>query len=105
MATPPSRLGHIDNPMVVDLENYTKVTLSLSTTSAKTAALTEGWYDVECDVDCSIAVGPEASITAAVATNYPLPAAKRLVMYVRADHAVAGIVASGTGTLTLHKVR
>lgn len=101
----PMRMDPLRNPLAVDLFNYAKATLALSTTTAKTAALAEGEYDVESDADCFITVGPQASITATTAGGYPLTAGKRLCVYVRPDHAIAGIVASSTATLTLHKVK
>ncbi len=103
--TAPSRVNPSEVvPLGVDLFNYSKSTVSLSTTSAKSAALSEGWYDVESDAACFLAAGPEASAVATT-SGYPVPASSRLAgVYVRKGHAIAAILASGTGTLTLHKV-
>lgn len=85
------------------------VRVALTTTTARNAsALTPGvTYKVLCDVDCYIKQGNSA-VNAVVATSNFLPSRSWIHMAVvtaGVDDYVAGIVASGTGTLYIVDTR
>lgn len=88
----------------IDIEGNAQAQLSLSTTAAQTAALTEGIYDIWCDVDCYIKVAPTAD-DVTTSTGYLLRADNTVPLIVRKDSKIGGIVASGTATFSYHKVR
>ena len=78
--------------------------VSLSTTTATSAALTQGYYRVVSTIDCFLKQGG-STITAATTDNW-VPAG--VIMNIVSDATkglyVAGITAAGTGTLYLSKV-
>lgn len=97
------RLGEFVSD-VVDLYNRTQATLALSTTADDTAALAEGTYDVWCDAECFLSVAPTDATGVTTANGYILQANTVITLYVRQDHKIGGIVASGTATLSYHKI-
>ncbi len=72
-------------------------TLALSTTTAPTAALSAGVYRLVSDVDCFLC--SEAAPTA-TAADMPFVADREEYFNVIEGMKIAGILASGTGTLT-----
>jgi hypothetical protein len=88
----------------LDLENNSAATLALSTSAAQSAALTEGVYDIWCSTgDCFVRVAPTATgVTAA--NGYLLRASITIRVRVREGSKIGAIVASGTPTLSYHKV-
>ena len=81
------------------------VSVSLSTTTARsTPVLAAGLYELECDEDCFFLQGG-STVTAAL-TDVPLAATatKRFVVTTASNGYVAGILASGTATLTITKI-
>lgn len=76
--------------------------LSLSITSAATAALARGVYRFVCDVEVFLAQGT-GSPTAAL-TDMPLAASKEEYFWIGNNEKVAGILASGTGTLKITRM-
>lgn len=89
----------------VSLEGPTRVRvdIALSTTAAQSAALDEGIYDVWSTVDTFIRVNPTANDVTA-ATGYLLRANVTVPLYVRSGSKIGGILSSGTGTLSYHRV-
>lgn len=88
-----------------DLEGNAQITpISVSSTGAQSAALTEGIYDVWCDVDVYLKVGDTAS-DVTTSTGYLLVAGNVVPLIVRDQKKIGGILASGTGTLRAHRVR
>lgn len=77
--------------------------LAVSTTVAQTDVLAEGIYDLWADIDCYIKIAPTAND---VTTNngYLLRANNTVAFDVRSAERIGGIVASGTGTLSFHRV-
>lgn len=71
------------------------------TTSSSTAALTVGtMYLVTANSSWHFAQGASASITATVASSFPIPAYSVIEVYASTDNdGVAAILDSGTGTL------
>jgi len=87
-------------------ESY-RVDLSISTTAAQTAVLSEGIYDIKADVDCYIKVNPTANnVTVAAGANagYPLLADNTIPVDVPPSCRIGAVTASGTGTLQIHRV-
>lgn len=87
----------------VQLSGNAQGTLSLSTTAADTAALSGGIYDVWSDVDCYIKVATVAD-DVTTSTGYLLRTGNTMPIIVPDQEVIGGIVASGTGTLSYHKV-
>ena len=80
----------------------TVVTLSLSTTTARTAALNVGRYRIVADIDCYIAQGADDAITATTSSSFlPGGVIDYLVVGNNTNDSVAGITAAGSGTLFL----
>lgn len=88
----------------ISLSGFSQVTVSLSTAAAQSAALTDGIYDVWCDVDCYIKVAATAN-DVTTSTGYLLRANNTIPVIVPDQEKIGGIVASGTGTLTYHRVK
>lgn len=70
-------------------------TLSITTSSAATSALSAGVYMLVSDVDCFIANGATATTS-----DMPLKANVPMFWALDANDKIAGIVATGTATLT-----
>jgi hypothetical protein len=85
------------------LSGNSQVTVSLTTTAAQSAALAAGIYDVWCDVDCFIKVNATAN-DVTTANGYLLRANNTIPLIIPDQEKLGGIVASGTGTLSYHKV-
>lgn len=81
------------------------VRVSLATTTARSALLPPGNYQVTCDVDCFILQGGSA-VDAVLATSNVLWSKGYIKVRVgdASDGYIAGILASGTGTLHILKV-
>lgn len=88
----------------INLSGNAQATLSVSTTAADTAALPGGLYDLWCDVDVYIKVASAAD-DVTTSTGYLLRANTTLPnVYIPNAEVIGGILASGTGTLSYHKV-
>jgi len=88
-----------------DLEGNAQITpVSLSTTGADSAALSEGIYDVWCDVNCYIKVGDTPN-DVTTSTGYLLVAGNVVPLIIRQGKKLGGVVSTGTGTLSAHRVR
>lgn len=86
----------------IDIEGLAQATLAVSASEAATAALTEGIYDVWCDVDVWLKVG--TTVTGVTSSNgYLLRANNTVPLFVR-DQSKIGAIAGGNGTLRFHKV-
>lgn len=70
-------------------------TLSITTSSAATSALTAGVYMLVSDVDCFIANGATATTS-----DMPIKANVPMFWALDANDKIAGIVSTGTATLT-----
>lgn len=88
----------------ISLSGNAQGTVSLSTTAAQSAALTGGVYDVWSDVDCYIKVAATAN-DVTTSTGYLLRANNTIPIIVPDQEKLGGIVASGTGTLSYHRVK
>lgn len=88
----------------VSLSGYSQGTVSLSTVAAQSAALTGGVYDIWSDVDCYIKIAATAN-DVTTSTGYLLRANNTIPIIVPDQEKLGGIVASGTGTLTFHRVK
>lgn len=88
---------------VVILKGHSQSQLSLSTTGAQTAKLTEGVYDVWCDKDCYIKVGTTAD-DVTPSTGYLLRANNTVPIAIEKDDRIGGIMTSSTATLCIHRV-
>lgn len=90
-------------PSALDIKDNTQQTVLLSTSGAQSTSLGVGIYAVDSDVACFIKVGsPASDVTAA--NGFPLYANTQLLLLVRENDRIGGIVAGGTGTLRYHKV-
>lgn len=88
-----------------DLEGNAQITpVSVSTTGAQSAALTEGIYDVWADADVYIKVATTAN-DVTTSTGYLLVSGNVVPILIREGRKIGGILASGTGTLRAHRVR
>lgn len=87
----------------VDIYGYARVDVSTSTTAAQSAALEEGIYDIWAGVDTYIKVHTTAN-DVTTSNGYLLRANNTMPIYVRGNHKIGGILASGTGTLSYHRV-
>lgn len=94
--------AHISD--AVALSGFSQTTVSLSTSAAQSAALTAGIYDVWCDVDCYIKVAATAN-DVTTSTGYLLRAGNTIPLIIPDQQKIGGIVSSGTGTLTYHRVK
>lgn len=84
-----------------------RVDLAVSSIAAQTAVLIEGVYDLMSDVDVYIKVAPTAdNVTVAAGANagYPLKANNGVPFDVRKGDKIGAVTATGTGTLTIHRV-
>lgn len=91
----------------LDIVGKTRVDRSLSTTGAATAAFSEGCIvTANADVDCFLKIEATSALAAAVTTStgWPLYAGNQVRLRVPTGYFVGGVVASGTGTLTLFPV-
>lgn len=88
----------------ISLSGNAQGTVSLSTTASQSAALTGGVYDVWSDVDCYIKVAATAN-DVTTSTGYLLRANNTIPIIVPDQEKLGGIVASGTGTLSYHRVK
>ncbi len=88
----------------IALSGNAKATVSLSTTAAQSAALTGGIYDVWSDVDCYIKINATAN-DVTTSTGYLLRANNTVPIIVPDQEKIGGILASGTGTLSYHRVK
>lgn len=88
----------------ISLSGHSQGTVSLSTTAAQSAALTGGVYDIWSDVDCYIKVAATAN-GVTTSTGYLLRANNTIPILVSDQEKLGGIVASGTGTLSYHRVK
>ncbi len=94
--------SHISDP--ADLEGNAQGTLSLSTTGAQTAQLVLGVYDVWADADCYLKVANGTASDVTTSTGYKLIKDNVIPIIIRKDRRIGGIVATGTATLSYHKV-
>lgn len=91
-------------PNVVLLQGHAQGTLSLSTSAAQTSVLPEGLYDLWTTADCYIKVATTAN-NVTTSTGYLLRSGVTLPsVLIRGVDKIGGIVASGTATLSYHKV-
>jgi hypothetical protein len=91
-------------PQVVLLQGHAQGTVSLTTTAAQSSALEEGLYDLWTSADCYIKVATTAN-DVTTGNGYLLRSSVTLPsVLIRTGDKIGGIVASGTGTLSYHKV-
>lgn len=88
----------------VSLSGYAQGTVSLSAVAAQSAALSGGIYDVWSDVDCYIKVATTAN-NVTTSTGYLLRANNTIPLIIPDQEKIGGIVASGTGALSYHRVK
>lgn len=77
--------------------------LAISATVAQTDVLAEGIYDLWSDIDCYIKIASTAN-DVTTGNGYLLRANNTVAFDVRSGEKIGGIVASGTGTLSFHRV-
>lgn len=94
--------AHVSDAIIIS--GFSQATVALSTTAAQSAALDAGEYDVWSDVDCYIKVAATAN-DVTTSTGYMLRANNTVPVIVPSQEKLGGIVASGTGTLTYHRVK
>lgn len=87
----------------VVLQGRSQKSLVVSVAAAQTPVLGAGVYDVWCDVNCWIAVGPSASTGLTSDTGYIIFAANVVSVMVR-DGDKIGAIAGGAGTLRYHQI-
>ena len=88
---------------VVSITNLSGEVVALSTTSAQSGAFTDaGVLDISSSAECFIAIGTDP--TATTTTGYRLLSNATYRMSIDVGQKVAGIVASGTASLYLHRV-
>lgn len=88
----------------IDIRNEQQDSFSVSSTGAQSPALSNaGVYDVLCDVDCFIKVGPTAN-DVTTSTGYPIFAGNVVPVYVNANGKIGAITSGASGTLKYHKV-
>lgn len=101
------KIGNQEHGMFVtdsiDLFDKTRTDVSLTTTAAQSAALDEGVYDIWTTADTYIRIATDAS-GVTTANGYLLRANNTIPVFVRQNHKIGGILASGTGTLSIHEV-
>ena len=88
---------------VIRIGGYAQQTLSLSTTAAQTGQLREGIYDLWCDEDCYIKCAADSS-DVTTSNGYLLRANNTIPIAIERNERLGGIVASGTATLSYHRV-
>lgn len=89
----------------VYLSGRSQQQLALTTSGAQTGILDAGFYDIWCDVECYIAVDATAS-DVTTANGYLYRTGTTLSdVWIPAGQRLGGVVASGTGTLSYHRVR
>lgn len=76
---------------------------SVSGVAAQSAVLPAGVYDVWCDVNCWVAVGPTASTGLTSDTGYVIFAGNVVSVDVRNGDKI-GAIAGSAGTLRFHQV-
>jgi hypothetical protein len=82
-----------------------EVQVSLSTSSAKTAAaLGPGLYVVWASAAANFKAGPQASITVTTSTGRAIPSGVEVLVGLTTSSGIAGIVASGAATLHIYKL-
>lgn len=89
----------------IDLRDKVRVDLSVGITAAQTAAFaSDGLYDIWCTAaELYIRVAADAS-GVTTSNGYLLKTGNTITFFVRAGDKVGGILASGTGTLSIHGV-
>lgn len=87
----------------VVLQGRSQSKLTVSGTAAQTPVLSAGVYDVWCDVNCWIAVGPTASTGLTSDTGYVVLSTNVVTVMVR-DGDKIGAIAGSAGTLRFHQV-
>jgi len=87
----------------LNLSGNARVDVSLTTSAAQSAALAVGRYAVSTSADCFIKVNATAN-DVTTANGYPLKANTVEFLNVPSNEKIGGIVATGTATLSYHKV-
>lgn len=90
----------------VDLESNTQQQISMSQVMNQSPRLDEGVYDVWCDQEAYIGVGPDESGILTPATGYKLLAGNIVPLIVRDQSRIAGVLDIGVtaGTLCYHRI-
>jgi len=99
-ATPPNATN------TILIENRSGTQLSATTTASQTATLEGGLYDVVSDAAVFIKVASDASSidTSGDGINYPLIANTIITVAVSEGNKIGAKTASGSATVTIHRV-